>query len=268
MCQFCAQHGDGKKWYLTMENYSRDLIEQDDRIGYMVDFANSFETRVPGDLAKMEKLKSSPVHGFAQPFLVNKYRQNHYGQVVPLEEIEEVLDHVDAIARLECVCRRVTTGKKNARYCYLLTDHPRLAAELDDSFNLEYLTTEEAKSSFRKLDRQGLIHTVWTFKTPFIGAICNCDQDCIAYRICHSENYFRIMYRAEWVADVNVENCNGCKNCMRQCQFGAMRYSSAQDKVFIDPRMCYGCGLCRAACHKDAIHLSARQAHPAAMEIW
>ena len=24
MCEFCTQHGEGEKWYLTMENYSKD----------------------------------------------------------------------------------------------------------------------------------------------------------------------------------------------------------------------------------------------------
>lgn len=25
MCEFCAKHGDGKKWYLQAKNYSEDL---------------------------------------------------------------------------------------------------------------------------------------------------------------------------------------------------------------------------------------------------
>ena len=26
MCQFCVQHGEGKKWYLAMKNYSDELL--------------------------------------------------------------------------------------------------------------------------------------------------------------------------------------------------------------------------------------------------
>ena len=26
MCQFCVQHGEGKKWYLAMKNYSHELL--------------------------------------------------------------------------------------------------------------------------------------------------------------------------------------------------------------------------------------------------
>jgi heterodisulfide reductase subunit A-like polyferredoxin len=55
---------------------------------------------------------------------------------------------------------------------------------------------------------------------------------------------------------------------MRQCNYGAIRYSSMNKKVEIDPRACYGCGVCRAACHHDAITLSARADHPVAATIW
>ncbi len=35
MCEFCTQHGEeGEKWYLTMENYSPELLDQNDRRKY------------------------------------------------------------------------------------------------------------------------------------------------------------------------------------------------------------------------------------------
>ncbi|MCK5195675.1 MAG: hypothetical protein KAQ71_17815 [Desulfobulbaceae bacterium] len=55
---------------------------------------------------------------------------------------------------------------------------------------------------------------------------------------------------------------------MRQCHFGTIRYSSANEKVEIDVRRCFGCGVCRAACHNDVITLHARSADPVAIKIW
>ena len=26
MCEFCVEHGEGKKWYLLMKNYSDELV--------------------------------------------------------------------------------------------------------------------------------------------------------------------------------------------------------------------------------------------------
>jgi ferredoxin len=268
MCEFCVKHGDGEKWYFNMENYSLELQGEQEKIDYMLDFANHFEARVPAKLDWLERLKHSPFHPVARPFLTRSQKINHFGQVVPIEEVEKILSRLDNIARLPCPCRRVTTGERNARYCFALTAHPRLAAELDDSYNLEYMSSEEAIAAVREMDNDGLIHSVWTFKTPFIGALCNCDKDCVAYRICHSSDYFKIMFRAEWVAEVNLDNCNGCRNCMRHCYFGAIRYSAVQNKVEVDPTHCYGCGLCRAACHKDAIQLAPRAEVEAASTIW
>jgi MinD superfamily P-loop ATPase len=55
---------------------------------------------------------------------------------------------------------------------------------------------------------------------------------------------------------------------MRQCQYGAIRYSSNNRKVMIDPTACYGCGVCRAVCKKEAITLSARKKVPEAADLW
>ena len=79
---------------------------------------------------------------------------------------------------------------------------------------------------------------------------------------------FPVMFRAEYVAGVNPDLCNGCRQCMRVCQFGGMGYSIAQEKVVIDPRRCYGCGICRASCTKNAIALNERSAVPLAASVW
>ena len=51
-------------------------------------------------------------------------------------------------------------------------------------------------------------------------------------------------------------------------QFGAMGYSIAHEKVVIDPRRCYGCGICRASCTENAIELNERSAVPLAEHVW
>jgi hypothetical protein len=38
----------------------------------------------------------------------------------------------------------------------------------------ETLTASEAITAFHEHEKEGLCHTVWTFKTPFIAGICNC----------------------------------------------------------------------------------------------
>ena len=38
MCEFCHQHGEGKKWYLQAKNYSDDLLSDARRRKYIEDF--------------------------------------------------------------------------------------------------------------------------------------------------------------------------------------------------------------------------------------
>jgi heterodisulfide reductase subunit A-like polyferredoxin len=62
--------------------------------------------------------------------------------------------------------------------------------------------------------------------------------------------------------------CEGCRRCMKVCQFGAIGFSAATRKTAIDPRRCYGCGICRAVCKTNAITLRDRRQSPLAARLW
>jgi len=146
---------------------------------------------------------------------------------------------------------------------------------LGDSFlhgpeagGLEVLDKKTALEAMRKHEREGLCHSVWTFQTPFIAGICNCDRaDCMAMRATLNHD-FPVMFRSEYVAAVLPDPCNGCRLCMKLCQFGAMGYSAATRKAWIDPRRCYGCGICRSVCKPGAIELRERTSVPLAANRW
>ena len=154
MCEFCTQHGEGKKWYLAMENYSIELLDQSDRRKYAAEFLNGFHMRVPQSIQQLDKIRKTPLMKLAKPILTRAQKQDHYGQVVPIEDVEKIFEMVKGAVRLPCVCRRVTTGNMNARYCYGLTMDKQLMEALDNSFSLELLIKEEALESIRKLDKE------------------------------------------------------------------------------------------------------------------
>ena len=112
---------------------------------------------------------------------------------------------------------------------------------------------EEALGLMSESEKNGYIHTVWTYRTPFVGKMCNCDiPDCVAFST--RRNFgTRLVYKSEYVFSVDPELCNGCRSCIRQCQFGAISYSPISEKCVINPDLCYGCGVCRIACKKEAI---------------
>lgn len=137
-----------------------------------------------------------------------------------------------------------------------------------DTSEFEELDAQEALEAFADHEKEGLCHSVWTFVTPFIGGICNCDRvDCMAMRatVVHD---VKVMFRAEYVAEVNRDLCTGCRSCMRVCQFGALVYSAADQKASVDQTACYGCGVCRSVCPNDALELKPRAEVPAVANLW
>lgn len=282
MCEFCHKHGEGEKWYLQAQLYSEDLLSDLNRRNFIRDFFLHPEhlTEKEGKLEGLKRLPSF-VKAVITPFLVGRQKKVHYGQVVPIEDLERIFDFVNSVIRLPCICRQVTVGTEQ-RYCYGISMVPteqsqfaQILREIDASYltgpdtkGLEVLSKEEAVTSIRELEKKGICHTVWTFTTPFIGGVCNCDRsDCMAMRATVTMS-FPVMFRAEYVAEINSELCNGCRQCMRVCQFGAMGYGIAHEKVIIDPRRCYGCGICRASCTKSAIVLKDRSSVPLAARLW
>jgi ferredoxin len=281
MCDFCHKHGEGKKWYLEAKNYSEDLLSDLRRRNFISHFFAQ-----PEELKKatnsLDRLQRAPlfVRQVLTWGLTRRQKKVHYGQVVPIEDVEHILDFVTSVVRLTCVCRYTTVGPEQ-RYCYAVSLAPnggrqmQIIREIDagyltgpDTKGLETLSKTEAIEAMHNHEQEGLCHTVWTFIAPFIGGICNCDRsDCLAMRAT-VKHQFPVMFRAEYVGSVHPDLCNGCRQCMRVCQFGAIGYSAATKKTAIDARRCYGCGICRAVCTKNAISLLDRASVSAAASLW
>jgi NAD-dependent dihydropyrimidine dehydrogenase PreA subunit len=262
MCEFCTQHGEGQAWYLNRENYSQELLSQNGLRERVAEFFQNFESSVAQSLSMLDAIQALPfVPDVVGQVATARQKKSHFGQVVPIEDVDKVLGLVDSFVRLPCACRSLTTGRKEVRYCYGLGIDPTgiIGHFPDYGESLEWLTRDEAQAAIHKLDREGLVHSVWTFDTPFIAGLCNCDQDCMAYRMQVGTGMMQVFFPAEYIASVDWDRCTGCKLCRGQCPFGAIRYTATQDKCAVDPALCYGCGICRATCKRDAIRLEPRR---------
>jgi Pyruvate/2-oxoacid:ferredoxin oxidoreductase delta subunit len=275
------KHGEGKKWYLEAKNYSEDLLNDIRRQKFIKEFFTETE-KLKTDAERLERLDKAPwfIKHFIRWRLGNYHKKNHLGQVVPIEDIKRIFEFTNSIVRVTCLCRHITHGKEKG-CCYGISMGPNggkfyelLQAENSGFFNgpdpkgLETVSREEAFAAFKEHELEGLCHTVWTFVSPFIGGICNCDRpDCLAVKATINHG-IRSVLRAEYVAERNPDLCSGCRQCMRACQFGSISYSAASKKVIIDQRLCYGCGICRAVCEKDAITLKDRATVPAVANMW
>jgi Pyruvate/2-oxoacid:ferredoxin oxidoreductase delta subunit len=283
MCEFCLKHGEGEKWYLQARNYSEDLLSDIRRVKFIESFSDPKVLDLEFKKMNMgfDRLGKSPwlIRGLFTHMTTRKMKKVHFGQVVPIEDIQRIFEFTNSIVRVACVCRKSALGREK-RYCFGISLKPNggklfevfkasegYAGGVDDK-RYEMLSKEEAIAAFRGYELEGLCHTVWTFHTPFIGGICNCDRvDCAAMRstVTHA---VPVMFRAEYIAHVDADLCNGCRQCMRLCQFGAMTYSASNAKASVDQNWCYGCGICRSVCKTDAIQLHDRASSPVAANLW
>lgn len=278
MCEFCTQHGDGKKWYLEASNYASDLESDLERRGYMVDFVTAFDRRMSRNIKLLDVVMASPrpIRRAVRAVTARGQKRDHFGQPVPIEDCERILDIASSIVQLPCVCRHFAKRPERG-YCLAITVNPADGALAEafsgyadgpDASKFQRLTKDEALAVLRRCETEGLMHSIWTFKTPFISAICNCDlgSGCMAMKT--TVDYgLQVMWKGEYVAAVDAGTCVACGACLERCPLSAIG-SDASRRAVVDQHACYGCGTCRSACKKGSISLSERSTIPAVATDW
>ncbi len=269
MCEFCTEHGEGKVWYKNAANYANDLLSDLSRRKYIekfltVAFSDGFRT-----LGRLETIfrRKGRLPKAVEKALVAKAKAEHFGQVLPIEEIAEVVRKAKTVVRMPCACRW-DLKRKEERCCYAVSYGPEAWYEsIDMSYfgkasaeGLESVAADVAVSQMEELEEQGAVHTIWTMMTPFIGAICNCSAEgCLALRTMSHINV-ETMARAEHVARVDPLLCNGCGLCDTACCFRAIESIALEGRSlsFVNAHKCFGCGLCRRVCPVAALSLIPR----------
>jgi ferredoxin len=280
MCQFCATHGDGKRWYLNARNWANDLEADLARRGFVIGFVQGFESGRRGIRAGLSALKAMPrpVADLAREKASEKAKAHHFGQPVPLEDCEKILDIATHVTRVPCVCRGGMTKGSGAESCCMVVTTLPHDGLLRDAYRgyqggpgtegFVPLTKPEAMTFLRRTEQDGLCHTVWTFETPFLAAICNCDlpSGCMAMKL-QLEAGVKMMWRGEDVMKLDPESCSGCALCVPLCPFGAIT-RPRKGEVKLDRLACWGCGTCRAGCHRGALALEPRAGAADVARLW
>ncbi len=265
MCRMCTEHGEGQKWFLRAENYAQDLLADITRRHYIARFAESQARQIgrrdPLDLyGLLPRVLKTPVRRIIE----NRLARDHYGQVVTLAEARQVVSLVSAVFRLPCMCRRITLGGEH-RMCLgfsMSPDSLGAAGVVDlsywqgpDGTGLERLSREQALELLDEFATMGLVHSVWTFGTPFIGGLCNCDQEGCRAMIGTIDHGIGIVHPGEAMAQPG-QSCSGCGACAPACPFGAI--SAGAKGITVSAAACYGCGLCQEACPAGLMDLVPR----------
>lgn len=264
MCEFCTKHGEGKKWYLQVKNYSEDLWNDVKRKKVAKQHFGQIYIIGRRDYKFLKFIyKRNPLLGMIIfRFFRKNFIKNHLGQVVTIEDVEKIFEIVNSIVRIPCICRK-TTMNKEKRYCFAISVNPEsvgMAQFANKSYfkgpdisQFEKFDKNMALEFMKNLEPSGMIHTVWTVLTPFVGFVCNCGSDgCLP--LLSQKEIAPMIIKSEYVAESNADMCSGCKKCINVCLFKAIEQTPSK-KITIDKQKCYGCGICRSVCKKNAISL-------------
>lgn len=278
MCQFCVEHGEGERWYLQAKNYAYDLESDLRRREYVVDFIRGFgETRATAlTWARRLDALPAPVADLGRTAISRHMQPRHFGQALPIEDCAEVFDMATSITVIPCICRMHAPGKSADEVCILVTTQPiepvlaegfSSYADGPDLDDFHRIDKAEAMELLKRCEEAGLMHSIWTFQTPFTAAICNCNLEsgCMAMRMTTGHG-IKLMWRGEWVARLDEERCTRCGACARICPFSAIE--TGRGRVTLHTERCWGCGICRDSCTHEALLIAERRSVPEAASVW
>jgi NAD-dependent dihydropyrimidine dehydrogenase PreA subunit len=175
--------------------------------------------------------------------------------VLPQENIRELIRGAHTIAIVPCTCRR------SMRRCHAPLDNcMQFNRGAEYSINRgagRKLSVEEAIAIADEAEEVGLVHT-WPFPPSFFE-ICNCCRDCC--QLFDGGIYYgtldRVMEKSRFRAEIDEGICTGCEDCVERCFFGAIEMvESGPDKSLkaaLNPDKCFGCGLCAVRCTMGAV---------------
>lgn len=275
MCQFCMTHGYGKVWYKNAMNYARQMYKLKKHKSSH-DHGRDPEGAAALIIAEAVEARGLKPEEFPRlRHMANKVAQEMVaGQVVTLEDAMTMVELASPIALMGCICRKITRGRlednEDSYTCMGLGIGMFKWDRWPERYKggVHFVTVEEAKQWLVKWHNKGMVASLMTHGTPYIGGLCMCDYpDCLAirYRLDYGINQ---LFKGEFVAKLDYDKCSGCGTCVERCQFGAIKFEVTIEKTNIDQFRCFGCGVCMTTCPTGAISMVDRKTLPGLREVW
>jgi ferredoxin len=261
MCEYCAEHGNGKKWFLNVDNYAKKITDQATAEDRQIIMDDHVQYLLNGKWPMSKHTKSMMKNMIKSKFLGKKYYEKfweswHLGQVVSNAEAKNVLNLAgDEVVVLECLCRKMNC-KEDCQSCFGLSLFGDLVKQ---NLNQNQFKTVSKGTAIEMMDKfeqeNGWYHSVWSLKSPYLAYLCNCDDKACMGMVEKRKNR-NIMHKGHYFSTTDNSKCNGCGECVTVCQFAARTMN--EDNLPMVNENCHGCGVCGTKCEPGAISLKQR----------
>lgn len=265
MCEFCAEHGAGKRWYHNARNASKNLATSD----FVREFCEIY-------FSSEVQLGSQPIYRPPPQESLDSERQrvDHYyrnylhHQVITTDEALQLLrmasyqtdEHERAVVRIPCIFRYAGYGADSNLHCYgiAFTDmythrFPRYLGG-----NHDYVSAASALDLLKEMIEDELIvHAISALGVPYLGMLCNCEMNVCRPYLHRVHLGINIpFHKGHFVANIDGDKCLGCSTCESVCPFGIPKLVKTESLSSIDLEACFGCGVCVRNCPEEAISLA------------
>ncbi len=191
-------------------------------------------------------------------------------ELTTAQEILEIAKRAGVIGVIPCFCRTYVYHdqecKAPVKTCITLGKGQRIK-DLEKSDIFTAVSFQEIEAILRQADEYGLVHQLIHFPDPeFFYVICNCCDCCCAVlssykRLANHIKQFGdplyLIKPSNFIARVDINQCQGCETCLSRCKFYAIRIENNKS-VTIEAN-CKGCGLCATKCPTGARKLFLRE---------
>jgi formate hydrogenlyase subunit 6/NADH:ubiquinone oxidoreductase subunit I len=192
-------------------------------------------------------------------------------QILPFEDVLQVLDNYEYFTVSHCPCRE----RHRLDPDYIDSKHPsEVCLHFDElgRYCVEHgmgreITKEETLEILKKAADSGLVHGLTNYeKNP--DTICNCDPTyCTVFRPYHHLGHDKAMDPSNYKLKVSSpETCRACGLCVKRCPMDAIQMQVSEQAtnkfhkvVKVDTELCIGCGVCVHKCPTDSIVLERRE---------
>lgn len=285
MCEWCTEHGKGKKWYMAVDNYVNKFDEMEEWLQEWNSNYRDVQGKLWGPISgEMDVLKTrlSPrLEKLADNDWEEGFSKFHSGQIVTLDEAKEMCDVADehgGFVKLACTCRKYKRGGKNissdntlclgiSAYASAYEEHPE---RIWKEHKIETVSAEEAKEHLEKCSDDGLAHNASYVGTPaYMSKLCNCEYPvCIWLQWRLDWGINGILRKGHYVSSIDRDKCTGCGACVIECQFKAINLSPTYGKAIFKQDLCFGCGQCMRVCPEEAVDMVERESIAVLKEEW
>lgn len=91
------------------------------------------------------------------------------------------------------------------------------------------------------------------------AAICLCCPDCCGSVGSYNRSWIPLSVKSFYLAEAKIDNCVGCKLCVKFCPTAAISMAEGAEQISFDPAKCIGCGQCNFHCKKDVFSMLPRE---------